>query len=165
MLVHLWLVRNKTNLTSRLNLRDEKRCNLATQHYYVAPPMQFKILQSNKLNQWLLVAVLAVVSFELPRLLHLSEKFHTGIFTPEAYAQAGLLFLSSILVTSYDTEHLRRWGVALGLSPLFTIFIKGPGNLWPIALILVGIFSLLPSMLGVAVVKLVIRIRRAPTKR
>ena len=89
---------------------------------------------------WALAGLLSAASVALPRLLQLNDHFVGGFVTAEAYAMVAGLLLCGIVMGAVDPQRAARWGVVVGLAPLVAMMVsmarKGPGNLWPIAILL-----------------------------
>lgn len=99
-----------------------------------------------------LAALFAAAGEALPRALHLNLYVRTGFFTAEAYAGALVFFAGGVLMGAVDPARARVWGLLVGSGPLvhlvFLIFRQGPGNLWPIAILLAAAFGWAPALLG-----------------
>ncbi len=102
---------------------------------------------------WTLAALLAAASVVLPRFLKLNEHFASGFFTAEAYGMSTALLFSGIIMGALDPQRAARWGVVVGLAPLAETAVRmahqGPGNLWPIAIVLALMMGWPPTLAGV----------------
>src|SRR6476620_9181942 len=97
---------------------------------------------------------LAAASIVLPRIAKLNEHMHSSFLTPEAKAMAIGILLSALVMGLIDPVHRWEWAVVVGLAPLAEESVRmvrqGPGNLWPIAIVLGLFFGLVPSFTGAA---------------
>ncbi len=102
--------------------------------------------------KWLLALALAAASLLLPRAARLNTYLGSAFLTAETYAMMLGILVSALLMARLDPVHRRRWALVIGLAPLVEtlgrMLHSGPGNLWPIAIVLDLFIGLVPSFLG-----------------
>lgn len=107
--------------------------------------------------KWLLALALAAASILLPRAARLNTYLGSSFLTAETYAMMLGILVSALLMAWLDPAHRRRWALVIGLAPLVgtlgRMLHSGPGNLWPIAIVLDLFVGLIPSFLGASLTR------------
>jgi hypothetical protein len=90
--------------------------------------------------------LLGAAAFLLPRLFRVSKSLSSGgVLTPEAQVMAAALLLAGLIMGTLDPDQALRWGRIVGMGPVLGMLVlmglQGPGNLWPVAMLL----ALLPG--------------------
>ncbi len=64
------------------------------------------------------------------------------------------MLLSGLIMSLTDPNRWRYWAVAVGLFPVSAVVVymvvRGPGNIWPIALALAFTIGIVPAFVGAA---------------
>jgi peptidoglycan/LPS O-acetylase OafA/YrhL len=80
------------------------------------------------------------------------EEFSAAFF--RQWMLLGML-LTGLVMALLDPGRWRYWAVAVGLFPVTAVAVymvlRGPGNIWPIALALAFTIGLVPAFVGAAV--------------
>ena len=108
--------------------------------------------RSPNLSLWGLAGLLAAASVVLPPLLNLNDHLGSAVLTAEAYAMMAGLMVGGLVLGTLDPGRSAHWGVVVGLAPLAVMILRmadeGPGNLWPVAIVLSLILGWPPASLG-----------------
>jgi len=101
-----------------------------------------------------LATALAVAAELLPRALKLNQQFGSGFLTPEAYGTIVTLMIAGMIMGVLEPA-LRSavaWALLVGLAPVAEMVTRmakqGPGNLWPIAIVLALMIGWPPTLAG-----------------
>ena len=106
---------------------------------------------------WVLAIALGAAAVVLPRALVANEVTVGGMLTDQAYAMMLGIAVGALIIALRDPVYDRRWAVVVGLGPLaemaVRMFASGPGNLWPIAILLAVVLGFAPAFIGLYVAR------------